>query len=131
MSNRKALRPERPYEIRESLASFAELVLRAAQKAQAKSPLAAALCPNLVRAPVSAAANAEEADDTGSTRDFLAKERIALREIKETRLRLRVLKAGGYLDADDHWLIDEALELTKILATIIRNRARGKPRSRT
>lgn len=129
MSNNKAHRPDRPYEIRERLATFAELVVRAAQKAQTRNQIAAALCPNLVRAAVSAAANTEEADDASSTRDFLSKGRIALREVKETRLRLRVLRAGGYLDADDHWLVDEAVELTKILATIIRNRSKGKARS--
>jgi hypothetical protein len=40
-----------------------------------------------------------------------------------------VLRAGGYLDVDDHWLVEEALELTKILATIIRKRAKGRTRS--
>ena len=129
MKNNDAPRPDRPYEIRERLAVFAEMVVKAAQKAQARNQIAAALCPNLVRAAVSAAANSEEADDPSSPRDFLSKERIALREIKETRLRLRVLRAAGYLDADDHWLVEEAVELTKILATIIRKRSQGKSRS--
>ena len=125
MSNREARHSDKPYDIRERLAIFAERVVRAAQKAHAKSPIAAALCANLVRAAVSAASNAEEADDASSTRDFLAKERIALRETKETRLRLRVLHGGGYLHAADVELVQEAIELTRILATIIRNREHG------
>jgi hypothetical protein len=40
-----------------------------------------------------------------------------------------VLRAGGYLDADDQWLIEEAVELTRILATIIGNRVKGNARS--
>jgi four helix bundle protein len=72
-------------------------------------------------AAVSAAANAEEADDGSSRRDFLAKERIALRELKEARLRLRVLRDADLMDASGDPLIQEATELVKIVATIIRN----------
>src|SRR5437016_11121622 len=46
---------------------------------------------------VNAAANLEEADDGSSRRDFRAKDRIALRELKESRLRLRILRRTGYL----------------------------------
>jgi four helix bundle protein len=74
-----------------------------------------------VDAAVSAAANAEEADDGSSRRDFLAKERITLRELKESRLRLRVLRSTGYLDDAADSLIDESVQLVKIVATIIRN----------
>jgi len=79
-----------------------------------------------VNAAVSAAANAEEADDGSSDRDFRSKDRICLREIKETRLRLRVLRASGYLDASDDPLLQEATELKKIVATIIRNNERNE-----
>jgi four helix bundle protein len=72
---------------------------------------------------MSAAANMEEADDPSSPRDFRAKGRISLREIKEARVRLRVLRATGFLDRADDALIQEATELKKILATIIRNNA--------
>lgn len=44
-----------------------------------------------------------------------------LREIKETRLRLRVLKETGLLDPSDHPLIEESRQLVKIVATILRN----------
>lgn len=72
-----------------------------------------------VNAAVSAASNAEEADDGSSRRDFLAKERIALREIKETRLRLRVLRATDILDASGDSLVDESAQLVKIVSKII------------
>jgi four helix bundle protein len=48
------------------------------------TPTARSLAPSplqLVAAAVSAAANAEEADDASSNKDFRAKERICLREI--------------------------------------------------
>jgi hypothetical protein len=44
--------------------------------------------------------------------------------LKEARLRLRVMQSAGYLDPSDGWLIEEARELTKILAAIIRTRTR-------
>jgi len=74
----------------------------------------------LVTAAVSAASNAEEADDGSSSRDFRAKERICLREIKEARLRLRVLRDAGFLDDTHDPLIHESLELLRIVSAIIR-----------
>jgi len=47
-----------------------------------------------------------------------------LREIKEARLRLRVLRATGFLEPSDDPLIQESNELRLIVATIIRNNAR-------
>jgi hypothetical protein len=70
MKNNNAHRPDRPYNIRERLALFAEEVVRAAQNAQARNAIAAALSPNLVRAAVSAAANVEEAEDPSAPGTF-------------------------------------------------------------
>ena len=114
----------KPYDIRERLFLFACDVVRIAQNLQRRDSIAGALSVQLVSAAVSAAANAEEADDGSSRRDFLAKDRITLRELKESRLRLRVLRSTGYIDATADPLIQESVELVKILATIIRNAQR-------
>jgi hypothetical protein len=71
-----------------------------------------------------AAANAEEADDGSSRRDCLAKERVVLRELKETRLRLRVLDALGEVSESEKRLLDESTQLVRIISTIIRNAGR-------
>ena len=118
--------PEKPYKIRERLFVFACDVARVAQKLLTRPGIGAALSSQLVGAAVSAAANAEEADDASSRRDFLAKERIVLRELKETRLRLRVLKESGLLESQDQLLIDESTQLVKIVATILRNSIQGR-----
>lgn len=89
----------------------------------APSRTAGALSLQLVEAAVNAASNLEEGDDGSSRRDFRAKDRIALREIKETRIRLRILRATGYLTGRDDHLINESHELVKIVATMIRNSA--------
>ena len=74
----------------------------------------------MLKSGTSAAANYEEADDGTGKRDEIAKKTIALRELKETRVRLRMLRECNIL-ADEHDpLIDESDELIRIVATIIR-----------
>ena len=123
MEHPRLLPNGKPYDIRERLFLFACDVVCVAQKLHTKGPIAAALSVQLVTAAVSAAANAEEADDGSSPRDFRAKDRICLREIKEARLRLRVLRRTGFLDETHDVLIEESTELKKIVATIIRRSA--------
>ena len=115
---------EKPYDIRERLYLFACDVVDVAQNLHHRGPIAGALSLQLIQAAVSAAANAEEADDASSDRDFRAKERICLREVKEARLRLRVLRATGLLDDRHEPLVVEATALKKIVATIVRNNER-------
>lgn len=80
---------------------------------------------------MNAAANLEEGNDGSSPRDFRAKDRIALREFKESRLRLRVLRATGYLSEDHDPLIGEANEIVNIVAAMIRNSAANEARRRS
>src|SRR5258705_13587411 len=111
----------KPYDIRERSMLFACDVVRIAQELQQRGRMASELSIQLVNAAVNAASNLEEADDGSSPRDFRAKERISLRELKESRLRLRILRITGYLKEKDDPVIQEASELVKIVATIIRN----------
>jgi four helix bundle protein len=115
----------KPYDIRERLFLFASDVTEVVQKVHTLNRTLSELSAQLVKAAVSAAANAEEADDGSSRRDFLAKERICLRELKESRLRLRVLRRAKLLDARADTLIQESHELVCIVATIIRNADRN------
>jgi four helix bundle protein len=121
MADDSRLPSRKPYEIRERLFIFACDVVGVAQKLQTTGRVGAALSEQLASAAVSAAANAEEADDGSSRRDFIAKEKIALREVKETRVRLRVFRATNVLMSSEDRLIEESSQLVKILSTIIRN----------
>jgi four helix bundle protein len=49
------------------------------------------------------------------------KRQIALRELKETNFRLRVLRRVDILRSEHEPVINESAELIKIVATIIRN----------
>ena len=76
---------------------------------------------SVLKSGTSAGANFEEADDGSSSRDKLAKKKIVLRELKETKFRLRVLRHCGFLTESHDPVIQETSELVKIVATIIRN----------
>ncbi|HEY7440918.1 MAG TPA: four helix bundle protein, partial [Vicinamibacterales bacterium] len=71
----------------------------------------------------SAGANYEESDDGSSDRDTLAKIRIVLRELKETRFRLLVVRKCGFLTRAQDPVLNETGELIKIVAKIIRNKS--------
>jgi len=86
--------------------------------------VAAALSYQLLKCGTSAGANYEEADDGSSGRDAIAKKKITLRELKEARFRLRVLRTCGMLSKDEEAVIAESDELVRIVATLIRKSER-------
>ena len=113
--------PEKPYDLRERLFRFACVIVRVVQFLHTRGPVASALSYQVLKCGTSAEANYEEADDGSSDRDILAKRKISLREIKETRFRLRVLRKCELLTSDQDPVIKESDELVKILATLVRD----------
>jgi four helix bundle protein len=111
----------RPYDLRERLFLFACLTVRLVQYLHTQGRVAVTLSDHILRSANSAGANYEEADDGSSARDKLAKRQIVLRELKETCFRLRVLRNTGYLTAVHDPLIEEAAQLKRIVAKIVRN----------
>jgi four helix bundle protein len=120
----------KPYDIHERLLEFACEIVRAAQFLHTRGPIGRALSYQLLSAGTSTGANAEEADGASSHDDFIAKTRIALKEAKETRFRLRVCRRAGLLDANFDSLVKESDELVRILGKIVHNALRNKGRSR-
>ena len=88
-----------------------------------QGPIAKLLSDQVLKSGTSAGANYEEADDASSPRDAASKQKIALRELKETRFRLRVLRKTGFLTDVHDSVIAESGELVKIAAKILRNAA--------
>ena len=118
-------RPKRkPYDLRERLFEFACLIIRLVQFLHTRGPIGAAVSHQLLNCGTSAGANYEESDDGSSDRDTAAKRKIALRELKETRFRLRVLRATGLLLPEQDPVIAESDELVRIVAAVIRNSAK-------
>ena len=110
----------RPYDLRQRLFEFACLIVRVVQFLHTCGPVASALSYQLLRCGSSPGANCEEADDGSSRRDTVAKWKIALRELKETRYRLRVLQSCGFLHVEHQPVSDECEQLIRILASMIR-----------
>ena len=85
----------------------------------------------LVRAVTSSVLNFEEAQAASSDADFVAKMQIALREIKETRVAIRLIIAcelTGHPDVEA--CEDEARQLGLIFAKIIVNKKANISRHR-
>jgi len=76
------------------------------------------LSKQLLRSGTSIGANVEEAESAQSKRDFLAKMNIALKEAKETRYWLRLLKDSGYIDGSE--IFERVEELCMILSSIVK-----------
>ncbi len=75
----------------------------------------------LVKASGSVGANYIEANEALSKKDFRMRVRISRKEAKESRYWLRLIDTDGddLQDRERHWLIGEAMELTKIFGSIL------------
>ena|SRR5689334_11787593 len=124
----------KPYDIHLRLLVFGCDIVFAAQFLHNQGGIARAISYQLVSSGMSAGANAAEGDSATSHDDFIAKTRIALREAKETRFRLRVCRRVGLLDARFESLTDECDQLVRILGkivhTAIKNREARKRNNR-
>jgi four helix bundle protein len=120
---------KRPYDIRERLFELACITVRVVQFLHTRGPIGRALSYQGLKSGISAGANYEEGDDGPSERDAAAKMRISLRELKETRFRLRVLRATGLLLVEQDPVIAECDELVRIVASIVRNKRSTKATS--
>ena len=110
--------PRKPFDLRERLFEFGLLIIRISQFLHTRGPVPRALSYQILKSGTSAGANYEEADDGSSPRDSLAKKKIVLRELKESRWRLRLVRAAGFLTAEHDPVIKESDELVRIMARI-------------
>jgi four helix bundle protein len=126
MNTQKLTLSGKPYDIHERLLLFACDIVRVVQFLHTRGPIARELSYQILSAGTSAGANAEESDGASSHKDFIAKNRIALKEAKETRFRLRVCRGANLLDASYDPIVNESDELVRILATIVHNAIRRR-----
>ena len=85
----------------------------------------------LLKAASSTTFNLEEADAASSDNDFLSKMRIALREVKESRVAIRIIvrcKLAAWREVER--FEDEARQLSLIFGKIITNKKAGMNRTR-
>jgi four helix bundle protein len=120
-----AWEPKKPFDLRERLFEFGLLTIRVVQFLHTRGPIGVAVSYQILNAGTSAGSNYEEADDGSSPRDKLAKRRIVLRELKECRWRMRLVRAAGLLTPAQDPVIVESDELVRIVATLIRHAESG------
>lgn len=74
----------------------------------------------LFRSATSVAANYAEAEEAESRADFVHKLKLALKELSEARVWLRIIGSSGYLDGKLlESLIGESIELSRMLGSSI------------
>ena len=115
----------KPFDIHERLLLFACDIVRVTQYLHTRGPIGRRISYQILDAGTSVGSNAEEADGASSHDDFIAKNRIALKEAKETRFRLRVCKRTRLLSPEFDSVIQESDELVKILGKIVHNALRN------
>ncbi len=77
----------------------------------------------LLRSGGSSALNFGEAQGTNSNRDYINKASICLKELKESRVNLKILHKVEYGNSGKRDnLLDEVEQLIRIIATIIKNK---------
>jgi len=116
----------KPYDLRDRLFEYGCAIVRVAQYLHTRDSVARSLADQILRAGNSAGANYEEADDGSSKADTRAKRRISLRELKEALFRLRIVRETGYLGPEFDPVIQETLELKRIMASLVRKSAPKK-----
>src|ERR1041385_5375226 len=122
MKNGKEPRP-----ITERSFDFAVRIVKLCQFLDEKRGVPRVLGPQILRAGTSVVSNIEEAQGAQSKADFISKMSIALKEARETHVRLRILAASDALpDSRLAPLIDETREIKQIIGAIIVS-AKGKP----
>ena len=117
----------KPYDLRERLFEYACAIVHLVQYLHRTDGVGRLLADQILRAGNSAGANYEEADDGSSPADTRAKRRLSLRELKEALFRLRVLRATGHLTEEHDPVINETLELKRIVASLVRKSGSRRP----
>lgn len=118
--------PKPPKDIVVRTFDFAVLVIQLCVKLDERPGVGRVLMSQILRAGTSVPSNVEEAQAAQSKADFISKMSIALKEARETHLRLRLLVPAKVVpDGDLTSLIQEADEIKRVIGAIIVSTKRG------
>ena len=114
--------PEKPYDLEERLVNFAGDTAVFCQ-GMPNDFAGQYYGHQLLRSAGSSALNFGEMQGSQSNRDFKNKATISLKELKESRINLKIFSKIGYgNDSERESLIDEIEQLIRIMATIMKNK---------
>ena len=109
-----------PPDILDRTFQFAVRIVGLCQHLDEKPGVGRVLYPQILRAGTSIVSNVEEAQAGQSRADFISKMSIALKEARETHIRLRILCAAEVVaNSKLGPLITEADEIKRVLGAII------------
>jgi len=115
-----------PKDIVERTFEFAVRVIQLCGKMDGRPGVGRVMMSQILRAGTSVPSNIEEAQAAQSKADFISKMSIALKEARETHLRLRLLAtAKNFPDKQLQPLIQEADEIRRVIGAIIVSSKRG------
>ncbi len=120
--NKEHVMTKKAFDLEERLVSFAGDIIFFCKK------LPNDYCGNyyanqLLRSAGSSALNFGEAQGTHTVKDKINKLSISLKELKESRVNLKILNKVQYGNAEErHSILNELEQLIKIIATIIKNK---------
>ena len=107
-------------ELEDRIVAFAARCVKVCSALPVKNVGSASFADQLFRASTSVAANYAEACEAESGKDFVHKLKIAMKELSETRIWLKLIGESGYVEkgklAD---LIGESKELSRILSASV------------
>lgn len=113
---------EKPFNLEERLVSFAGET-KIFCNALPKLPAGKYYADQIMRSSGGAALNYGEAQGTNTSKDFIHRMSIVLKELKETRVSLKIL---NYVNSGEvnkrKWLLQESTELMAISAKMILNK---------
>jgi four helix bundle protein len=113
-------------DIRDRSLEFACSVVEYCKRLYDAGGVARLMTAQLLNCSTSVPAMLEDARATESKRDFISKCSVALKEARESHVRLRVChRCNVGPAADGHKLVDEANQIVAILTAIIRNTRRN------
>jgi four helix bundle protein len=100
--------------------SFGVKIVKLASKLP-KNSSGFAISSQIVRSGTSVGANVEEAQNASSKKEFIRGITIALKEARETHYWLRIIMESGLVERGLQPLLDENLEIVKILTSSVKN----------
>ena len=117
---------KQPRDIVERTFEFAVCIVQLCGKLDERPGIGRVMMSQILRAGTSIPANVEEAQAAQSKPEFVSKMSIALKEARETHLRLRLLATAKVVsDAEVQPLINEADEIKRVIGAIIVSTKRG------
>ena len=107
-------------ELEDRIVKFASRCIKVCVALPIKRIGSSSLADQIFRSATSIAANYAEASESESRKDFIHKIKIAMKELSETRVWLKIIGESEYIEKQKlQLLISESIELTRILSASI------------